>query len=153
VAWPSVTVPDLAQMSAEQARNALHDAGLSWRDVAEGAEGTVKSQTIPAGTEVPVGTRVGANVAHEILFSVKSSASRGLIHYTAPGQSTVQEVTGAVLPWRKTWYPASLPAPDYTGKVSAQLNVDGWISCEIIIDGQVVEKNTSTGASPAVTCG
>jgi hypothetical protein len=152
--WPSATVPDLTKMSGSDARTALHDAGLSWRDVAVGPDLIVESQTVPAGTVVPMGTRVGANVGHDITFSVTSSESTALITVTGPGESTIRQINPAVLPWETKWFPASLPDADNDGKLTAQLvGVDGWITCQVIVDGEVVELKRSSGMSAAVKCG
>jgi beta-lactam-binding protein with PASTA domain len=150
--WPSATVPNLALMTGSEASEALHAAGLSSRDVASSNDGLVRSQTISAGTIVPAGTRVGADILHEVIFSVTSSSRRALITWIAPGSFSIQQANGAAVPWSAAWYPYSAPGAYDRGNFSAQNSGGGWITCEIIIDGAVVVSNTSTGAYAVVSC-
>ncbi|MCB2176359.1 MAG: PASTA domain-containing protein [Actinomycetales bacterium] len=152
VQWPEATVPDITGLDLEAARKALNDAGLAAHEIY--GSGTVRSQTYPPGTVLPMGASVDAELSHEVTFRVTSSGARGTVTWAAPGSFSIQQAVGTRLPWSQTWHPAAEPGRYDRGNLSAQMTAEsGSITCEIIVDGDVVESNTSTGAYAVVSCG
>ncbi|WP_166791751.1 PASTA domain-containing protein [Cryobacterium frigoriphilum] len=152
--WPTAVVPDLAGKTGDEAKQALNDLGFSGYALPLSSTGIVRSQVYAAGTVMPVGAQIEAQIGHEFSFAITSSASRGMITWAAPGTFSIQQANGESLPWTKTWYPSSVPSVYERGNFNAQMNSgDGWITCEIIVDGEVVQTKTSTGAYSVVSCG
>jgi hypothetical protein len=139
-------------MTLEQAREALHSVGLSAKGIS--GNGLVQSQAVAPGAVVPLGMQVVASLSHEVTFLVTSSASSALVTWTAPGSFSIQQDNGAALPWSVTFSRPTTPSAHARGVISAQMDAwDGWITCEILVDGKTVETQTSTGAFAIVMCG
>lgn len=152
VEWPSTVVPDVLGLDAAGVRAALNGAGLA----APGANGlgVARSQTIPPGTVVPMGAAVGTDISSEITFRVTSTARRGTVTWIAPSSFSIEQAVDTALPWSHSWTMASLPDRYSRGSFNAQMNAgSGSITCEIVINGEVVESRTSTGAYAIVSCG
>ena len=153
-AWPTTRVPRLIGKTSEEAIAALSKAGLSTSDTSLEDSGLVRSQRPKAGTVLPLGARVKANIRHRLTFSVTSSSATGLVTWAAPGSFSIEQANGARLPWKKSWYPQSEPGAYEYGNFNAQMNSGGgWIKCTITLDGRVVSKSRSTGPYAVVSCG
>ena len=152
--WPVAKVPSLIGLTAEQGIRALNKVGLSAGDGSWEDSGLVRSQKPKAGTVLPMGARVTADIRHKLTFSVTSSSGSGLITWAAPGSFSIEQANGASLPWKKSWSPSSEPGAYEYGNFNAQMNSgSGWIKCTITLDGRVVSKSKSTGAYAVVSCG
>lgn len=152
VEWPKATVPNLVGLNLEDVGKALNDAGLASHGI--NGTGIARSQTYPPGTVLPAGANVGAELSHEITFRVTSTANKGTVTWAAPGSFSIEQAGSAQLPWSMTWYKAAAPGRYDRGNFNAQMMAgSGSITCEIIINGQVVESRTSTGAYAMVACG
>jgi len=153
-AWPTTRVPKLIGKTSEEAIAALSKAGLSTSDSSLEDSGLVRSQRPKAGTVLPLGARVKANISHKLTFTVTSSSGSGLVTWAAPGSFSIEQANGARLPWKKSWYPQSEPGAYEYGNFNAQMNSGGgWIKCTITLDGRVVSKSRSTGPYAVVSCG
>jgi len=153
VAWPIISLPKIVGLPVSAAATVLHAAGFS-TNLATGGSGIVRSQTPDAGAKLPAGAIVTAEIGHDVTFAVTSSAGSGSVTWAAPGSYSIQQANGTGLPWSKTWDRASAPGAYDRGNFNAQMDAwNGWITCAIIVDGRVVEENTSTGTFAAVSCG
>ncbi|WP_378148356.1 MmpS family transport accessory protein [Cnuibacter sp. UC19_7] len=154
LAWPSVTVPDLMRLPIDQAKQALNQAGLSSRGLGVVSSGSVLGQSTAPGTMVPYGSRVDVQAGHEVTFTVTGTSGTGLITWSAPGSFSIQQANDAALPWSTTFVRSSAPGAYERGTVSAQSDAwSGSITCEISVDGKVVQTRTSSGAFAVVLCG
>lgn len=151
VEWPSTTVPSVIGLRLDDVRATLNAAGLASHGIY--GSGIARSQSFAPGTVLPVGAEVGAELNHEITFRVTSTASRGTVTWAAPGSFSIEQAGGTSLPWSQTWYKAAEIGRYDRGNFNAQMNGSGSITCEIIINGEVVESRTSTGAYAMVACG
>lgn len=154
LAWPSATVPDVMRMPVDQAKQAFHQAGLSSRGLGIATSGSVLGQSTAPGTVVPYGSKVDVQAGHEVTFTVTGTSSTGLITWSAPGSFSIQQANDAALPWSTTFVRSSAPGAYERGTVSAQSDAwSGSITCEISVDGKVVQTRTSSGAFAVVLCG
>ena len=152
VEWPKTTVPNIVGLDLEGVGRALNDAGLASHGIY--GTGIARSQSYPPGTALPMGANVAAELSHEITFRVTSTANKATVTWAAPGSFSIEQAGGAQLPWSMTWYKAAEPGRYDRGNFNAQMMAgSGSITCEIIINGQVVESRTSTGAYAMVACG
>lgn len=154
LAWPSATVPDVMRMPVDQAKQAFHQAGLSSRGLGIATSGSILGQSTAPGTVVPYGSKVDVQAGHEVTFTVTGTSSTGLITWSAPGSFSIQQANDAALPWSTTFVRSSAPGAYERGTVSAQSEAwSGSITCEISVDGKVVQTRTSSGAFAVVLCG
>lgn len=155
--WPGTTVPNIVGLSPSDAIAALNAVGLSGRDIRTGLMNVVaQSQSFAPGTVLPVGASVAAELgapSHEVTFRVTSTASRGTVTWAAPGSFSIEQAVGTRLPWSQTWSITGVSGSHGGGNFNAQMNGSGRITCEILVDGAVVETRTSSGAYAVVSCG
>lgn len=150
---PFVAVPDLRGLSTSAASAALEKAGLAAASESLGGNPswTIATQDPSAGALALPGSSVSFALAQPtIVYEVTGNGSRAMVTWIAPGTFNISQDTNARLPWSMSWpYNGS----SVRGNFNAQMMNGNSITCRIIIDGQVVQENTSSGAYAVVSCG
>ncbi|GAB2471157.1 PASTA domain-containing protein [Xylanimonas ulmi] len=151
--WPAATVPDVRGLPADEAHAKMVTAGFT-SGLSSTRSGVVYSTSREPGERLPAGFHVGVDVRHEVTLRVHGDSARGSVTWFAPNEWSIQQATSEPLPWSQTWMRSSRPARHERGSVTAQRGSAGAgsISCEILVNGEIVATNTSTGPFAVVSC-
>lgn len=113
--------------------------------VAGGGGQAPAGSTSTAGGSAPAVSSSAATVVYEITGSGRASN----VTYNSDGGGSIAQEAGVKLPWRKE---ISVDRGFAITTVSAQNAGSGQITCRILVDGEVVKENTSSGQYSIVTC-
>ena len=146
-------VPDLVGQTVSDVYSLLKTTDLSFRiDGTQGSNDAITSQDPAAGTVVSPGTKLSlVTKPYQVVFEITGNGSSALVTWISPGTFSISQDTSARLPWSKT-FPGSFANYD-RGNFSAQMNNGSSITCNMYVNGELIETNTSTGAYAIVSCG
>ena len=148
------SMPNLVGMTLTEARALMEGAGFEV-SLAPGASTVMKvSAQVPAAGElVDEGATVTlATEAESVVFEVVGNGSRAMVTWIPPRSFSIAQDANASLPWRMTF---DGPAPDRyeRGNFSAQTLNGNSITCNLYVNGNLVETQTSSGLYSIVSCG
>jgi MmpS family membrane protein len=89
---------------------------------------------------------------HTVVYQVTSPGSRSaLITYRADGVNNDKSVDNAKLPWKKEVAITAGPGAA-VAQVMAAGGETGSVSCSILVDGRIVDRQTASGQFTDVSC-
>lgn len=146
-------VPDLVGQSVQSTYEMLKNSGLEFQIDGTQANGEpITSQNPIAGEIVPLGTKLMlATRPFDVRFEITGNGSSALVTWITPGTFSISQDTQAALPWTQI-FPGSFSKYE-RGNFSAQMNNGTSITCNLYINGKLVDTNTSTGRYAIVSCG
>lgn len=152
VELPSIVVPSVVQLGPSEAVEALESAGLAGalNPTEPPYDAFAVSQSPKAGSIVLPGSTVTVRFAEpQITYRVIGNGTRAMITWIPPGSFNIGQDTNARLPWSMSWrYTGSR-----SGNFNAQMLNGSSITCQVLINGRVVDEQTSTGAYAIASCG
>lgn len=89
-----------------------------------------------------------ASAQHTIQYKVTTNGA-ATVNYWAPGGSSQTDITA---PWSKDVTSTGFTAVSLTVTASDYQNKGAAVSCEILVDGKSVAKNTGNGALATASC-
>jgi len=113
--------------------------------IAGGGKDAAPAGSSSAGGSTPAVSSSTATVVYEVTGSGRASS----VTYNSDGGGSIAQEASVKLPWRKE---ISVDRGFSITTVSAQNAGSGSITCRIIVDGEVVKENTSSGQYSIVTC-
>ena len=143
-----IILPDLIGLSPLDAGDLLQSNSISNRSHEGSIHIPITTQNPAPGTIIQFEERVTyASAKHTTTYRVESNGSNGSVTW---GLKSISQETDATFPWEST--SESEEAPSRSINLVAQTYDGTEITCKLIVDGEVVLENTSTGPYAAVTC-
>lgn len=147
-------MPNLAGMPLSEARTLLQNAGFTVV-LAPGASTSMKVSTqspspgelAPDNAEVTLGTP-----PESVVFEVVGNGTRAMITWAPPRSFSIAQEGNAPLPWRREFVGIA-PSAYERGNFSAQMQNGNSITCNMYVNGVLVESQTSTGTYAIAMCG
>lgn len=141
-------VPSVIGSSAGTASSTLKAAGFTV-DGAPSSSYIVMAQTPVAGTIADPAHPVQLTLTPPtVVYEVVGDGSRATITWIAPGTYNISQASDARLPWKMTF-----ETEDGYENFNAQSMNGSTITCNIYVNGELRNTNTSTGRYSLVSCG
>lgn len=140
--------PNVVGGSAELAINKLKSAGFNV-DGLSVSQDIVVTQVPAAGTIADAANPVTLTLTPPtVVYEVVGDGSRASITWIAPGTFNISQASNARLPWRMTFENED----DYENFNAQSMN-GSTITCNVYVNGELRNTNTSTGRYSVVSCG
>lgn len=141
-------VPDLVGHNREEATKLLRSAGIFAHPHEGSARLSISSQQPTAGSIISLEEAVTTfSQKHHKIYRVESNGSFGSITW---GLNSITQDTNAALPWEHVMETDTVPSSSIN--LIAQTMDGTSITCKLIVDGDVVLEQTSTGPYAVVSC-